>query len=181
MSTGRSRLSKFIAASAAAAVTLAGGVAQAGDRHRHAGVDYARVIDVQPLVERVRYREPVEECWEEPRRVGGSDRTGAMLIGGVLGAVVGNQFGSGSGRRVATVAGAVLGGAVGREAAGRDAHDHRDRVRYEQRCVVHEQSRVDERIRAYRVAYRYHGRDYVTELPYDPGPRLRVAIDARPL
>jgi hypothetical protein len=46
---------------------------------------------------------------------------------------------------------------------------------------VREQVRVEERARAYRVAYRYRGRDYMTELPYDPGAWLRVAVDARPL
>jgi uncharacterized protein YcfJ len=95
--------------------------------------------------------------------------------------VVGSQFGSGDGRRAATVAGAVVGGAVGRDVATRRDDRYGERVRYEQRCVVHEEFRVEERVRAYRVAYRYHGRDYVTELPYDPGPRLRVAVDARPL
>jgi uncharacterized protein YcfJ len=54
-------------------------------------------------------------------------------------------------------------------------------VRREQRCGVQEEVRFEERVRGYRVSYRYRGRDYVTEMPYDPGPRLRVAVEARPL
>ncbi|MET0292683.1 MAG: glycine zipper 2TM domain-containing protein [Steroidobacteraceae bacterium] len=170
-------------------LTLVTGVAQAG-RHGfdNSRADYARVVDVQPLVERVRYREPVEQCHEVARPERGADRTGATLLGGVLGAVVGHQIGSGDGRRVATIAGALVGGAMGNEAANRnDARRYRDdpyygeRVRYEQHCSVRDEVRYEERVRAYRVTYRYAGREYVTELPYDPGSRLRVAVDARPL
>lgn len=169
-------------------LALLGGAAHAGDwqRGRHErGVDYARVLEVTPVIERVRYREPVEQCWEVERRAQSSDRVGATLLGGVLGAVVGHQIGGGDGRRLATVAGAVVGGAIGNEAGARNearrGYDYDRRVHLEQRCAIHEEARVEERIRAYRVAYRYLGRNYVTELPYDPGPRLRVAVDARPL
>ena len=37
-----------------------------------------------------------------------------------------------------------------------------------------------EEVVGYRVRYRYHGHDYVTEMPYDPGPRLPVHIDVEP-
>jgi uncharacterized protein YcfJ len=166
------------------------------ERRRDEGSDYARVLDVTPLVERVRRVDPVEVCWDEERSVSRNDRTGATLAGGLLGAVVGHQFGSGNGRRAATVAGAVIGGAIAndsaarREARARDDYGYDnggydngdgDRVRHEQRCGVQGDVRFEERVRGYRVTYRYHGRDYVTEMPYDPGPRLRVAVEARPL
>lgn len=152
------------------------------------GTDYARVLDVEPLVERVRYSEPVQECYEVARPERRIDRNGSTVLGGVIGAVVGSQFGSGDGRRAATVAGALLGGAIGRDSATRiedrryrDDPYYGERVRYEERCAVREEARFEERVRGYRVTYRYLGRDYVTELPYDPGRRLRVAVDARPL
>jgi uncharacterized protein YcfJ len=158
------------------------------DRHerwRDEGSDYARVLDVTPLVERVRRVDPVEVCWDEERAVSRGDRTGATLAGGLLGAVVGHQFGSGSGRRAATVVGAVIGGAIANDSAARREARHGDDdgygVRREQRCGVQEEVRFEERVRGYRVSYRYRGRDYVTEMPYDPGPRLRVAVEARPL
>ncbi len=159
------------------------------DRDDWRGVDYARVLEVTPLMERVRYGEPVRECYDVQRveRMDrGPDRVGATVAGGLLGAVIGHQFGGGSGRHAATLAGAVIGGAIANDAAGRaqardDYYGPRERVSYGEECRVREQERVEERVRAYRVAYRYHGRDYVTELPYDPGARLRVAVDARPL
>ncbi len=158
------------------------------DEREVRGSDYARVLDVTPLVERVRYSEPVEQCFEVARPERRVDRNGSTVLGGVIGAVVGSQFGAGDGRRAATVAGALLGGAIGRDTAGRtEARRHRDdpyygeRVRYEERCTVRDEARFEERVRSYRVTYRYLGRNYVTELPYDPGRRLRVAVDARPL
>jgi surface antigen len=47
------------------------------------------------------------------------------LVGAVAGGIIGNQFGKGGGRAVATVAGAVVGGIVGNE-IGRSL-DQRDR------------------------------------------------------
>jgi uncharacterized protein YcfJ len=181
--------SKILSVVAVAGLGLGGSLAQAGDwRHdpgrgyRNAGpaVDVARVVAVEPLVERVRYRAPVEECYDVERVDRGPDRTGATIAGGLLGAVIGHQIGSGSGRRAATVAGAVIGGAIGNNASARSDRGY-DRVSYETQCHVRDEARVEERIRAYRVTYRYHGRQYTTEMPYDPGPRLRVAVDARPL
>ncbi len=187
---------KILSVAAITGLAFVSTLANAGDwrndqgrRYRDYGpdVDYARVVDVQPLVERVRYREPVQECFDVERVERRPDRVGATVAGGLLGAVIGHQFGSGSGRRAATVAGAVLGGAVGNNAAARaeardDAYGYdRDRVSYETQCRVRDEARYEERIRAYRVTYRFHGREYTTEMPYDPGPRLRVAVDARPL
>ena len=45
------------------------------------------------------------------------------LLGGVLGAVVGNQIGSGNGRAAATVVGAVGGAMVGNNIEGRNRRD----------------------------------------------------------
>lgn len=37
-----------------------------------------------------------------------------------------------------------------------------------------------ERIDGYDVTYEYAGREYVTQLPYDPGERIRVRVDVTP-
>ena len=151
--------------------------------------DYARVLDVDPLVERYRVTEPRHECWDERRydnsySTGGSNRSGATLLGGLVGAMIGNQFGHGSDRKVATVAGAVLGGAVGNQVAANRGDDrgYRDDPRaYEvQRCATRHENRYEERIVAYRVTYLYNGRQYHTQLPYDPGERIRVALAVHP-
>lgn len=56
------------------------------------------------------------DCWREP--VAARSYT-PEIAGAIIGGVAGNQFGSGRGRDIATVAGAVLGGSVG--------HDYKNR------------------------------------------------------
>ena len=140
---------------------------------------YARVVDVQPLFDVVRYTVPVESCWVESRERGQADRTSAAIVGGAVGALVGNNIGRGDGRRAATLGGAFVGAVLGSEAARRDVRG----PRYEevQRCHTRHEERVDERIAGYRVTYVYDGRRGVTRLPYEPGRYIRVAVDVHPL
>ena len=205
---------KWVKSAIAVAVgTLVAGSALA-DNGKHRGwdqrrggysdVDYARVVDVDPIVRRIRVSEPRRECYQETRyeeRRGYDDRryetrngarpaAGAMILGGLIGAAVGNQIGSGDGRRAATVAGALIGSALGHDAAARrgvrDAR-YSDARYYEppraysvERCDVRYQESWEERVEGYRVAYEYHGRRFETRMPYDPGERVRVRVDVFP-
>jgi uncharacterized protein YcfJ len=158
-----------------------------GNRHQGRDSEYARVVRVEPLVERVRYTVPVQQCWTESRvRSSHSGRTGdagAAIVGGAIGAILGNAIGDGRGRTAATLGGAVVGAALGNELSKSDGRDYRDRGRYEQveRCRTHHEERYDERVSSYRVTYEYNGRRQITQLPYDPGRYLRVAVDVHPL
>lgn len=166
------RILAVVAALAMGAVSLG---AQAGNKHgRGHGHDHhddrgdrsARVVHVEPIYERVRHVVPVEHCWNErERHVHGTDRNGAAIAGGVLGAVIGNQVGDGRG--VATVAGAIAGAVIGSE-IGRDGR--RD-VHYRdvRRCEVRRETRFEEHVVAYRVTYVHRGRRDVTRLAYNPG------------
>jgi uncharacterized protein YcfJ len=156
---------------------------------------YARVVDVAPIVRHVRISEPRRECFTETRydEVTYTERTGprprpspgAMILGGLIGAAVGNQIGHGDGRRAATVAGAVIGTAIGHDASTR-RNGPNDRVVTEsrpyeaERCEVRYDERVEERVEAYRVTYEYNGIRQTTQLPYDPGDRIRVRVDVQP-
>ncbi|HPF27243.1 MAG TPA: glycine zipper 2TM domain-containing protein [Steroidobacteraceae bacterium] len=177
---------------------------------RYDGYDYARVIDVDPIRTRVRVRTPQRECWQETRyddrgyddgygysygdsRYAGGrapQSAGSMILGGIIGAAVGNQIGSGDGRRAATVAGAIIGSAVGHDAAARrDARqsyargrdDYRGREYAVERCETRYRDDWEERIDGYRVTYEYNGMRQTTRLPYDPGERVRVRVDVRPV
>jgi len=149
------------------------------DRDRH-GHDYrnrdnhngrARVVDVDPIYERVRYTVPVEHCRDERVRYsGGSDRTGAAIVGGAVGAVIGNRVGDGRG--IATVAGAIAGAALGSELAG---DGRKARHGYVRRCEVHHEERFDRRVVAYRVTYEHRGRRNVARLAYNPGRYVEIA------
>ena len=147
--------------------------------------DYARVRHVEPIVRQVRVETPRRECWDEtqyvPARPHISDPkvAGPTLLGSVIGGVIGHQFGSGSGRDAATIAGAMIGAGVGYDNAARRAAPT-GVERTVQRCEVRYQDDYEERIEGYRVTYEYNGRQYHTEMPYDPGERIRVRVDVAP-
>jgi uncharacterized protein YcfJ len=148
--------------------------------------DWARVIDVQPIVTRVRVDEPRRECWDETRYEDAPRRQsvgGSMVLGGIIGAAIGNQIGRGDGRRAATVAGAIIGSAIGHDAGERRRSGYSDpepRAYSVERCDVRYESRWDERVDGYDVTYEYNGRRMRTRLPYDPGPRMRVQVAVAP-
>lgn len=169
---------------------------------RYSEVDYARVIDVDPIMRRIRVTEPRRECYQETRyddRYSNDGRyrdsyrgdrpaAGSMILGGLIGAAVGNQFGRGDGRRAATVAGALIGSAIGHDAANGRSNRYSGDSRYYgegrpysvERCDVRYDESWEERIEGYRVTYEYNGRQFTTRLPYDPGRRVRVRVDVRP-
>lgn len=148
--------------------------------------DYAQVLSSRPIYRQVQVSQPRQECWDErvayrePRYYGPGPGT---LIGGILGGVIGNQFGGGNGRAVATAAGAVIGASVG---AQQDAYAYGrrgdvERVGYQQRCRTIDDVSYRNQVDGYDVTYRYHGHVYRTQLPYDPGDRLAVDVDVRPV
>ena len=151
--------------------------------------DMARVVSVDPIIEYV--DEPVSQnvCWTEPveryepnyryERRSRDDRTGATVLGALIGGALGHQVGKGDGRKAATIAGAVIGGAI--------AHDASHRGRYrdaggryvrdvEERCETRTDYRQQERVVGYDVAYDYHGRVYRTRTDHHPGDTIRVAV-----
>lgn len=161
--------------------------------------DTARVVNVDPILApgEPSYR---EQCWQEPvryvsRERGYADRRYAQggvgpatntVLGGIVGAAIGRQFGDGDGRRAATVAGALLGGAIANDRS-RPRYDdgygrtyERETVRYEQRCRTVADGRGEDRVVGYRVAYDYNGHVYTTETPYHPGDSIRVRVDVVP-
>jgi uncharacterized protein YcfJ len=150
-----------------------------GKRKVRADFDYARVVDVEPIVKEVRIETPRRECRESIQSVESRPDTGARtVLGGVIGGVLGSQFGSGRGRDAATVAGALIGSRVGYDSAnGRYA---RTEERVVERCRVSYETEYEERIEGYRVTYLYNGREYTTRLPYDPGDRIKVRVAVAP-
>lgn len=152
---------------------------------RDSGYEYARVVDVQPLMTRVRVSSPQRECWDETRvdnRGNGGPRTtaGGALLGAVIGGVIGHQVGSGRGRDAATAAGAVIGAGIGARQAERNGNYPPPREYTVQRCDTRYSDHWEERIDGYKVTYVYNGRRGVTEMPYRPGDRIRVRVDVSP-
>jgi outer membrane lipoprotein SlyB len=111
-----SRLAATVSAGAAAAMLAACApypVAQGGPAYGPApypmasgpvaGTEFGRIVNIEYVPVGAVYRRP-------PNPLG-------AIVGGVAGAVIGNQFGSGGGRAAATVLGGVAGAAVGNSIA----------------------------------------------------------------
>jgi uncharacterized protein YcfJ len=134
--------------------------------------DTADVLAVSEL--RETYTVPREQCWTETE-IREERSLGGPIVGGLAGGILGNQVGKGSGRTVATVAGALTGAIVGDRLS-----EHRVSREPVRKCRTEYESAS--RVRAYSVTYRYAGRVFTEEMPYDPGREVRVdvTLSARP-
>ncbi len=191
-------MKKMLTAAVVSTLAMAGGAAQA----RPYG-DLATVIAATPVYEQVSV--PSQQCWTQtettyvtqrevrpgPEYVVERPSGAGAVLGAIVGGVVGHQFGnSNRGRDHATVAGAVVGGLLGNHierengpgytrVASPVAYTRQVPVaRDVQRCrTVND---VRNLIAGYDVRYEYHGRQYSTRLPYEPGRTLRVNVDVHP-
>ena len=158
--------------------------------------DYADVVETQPIFRTVRVDQPVQNCWDERvvrndydnRSRPPANTAGRAIMGGILGGLVGAQFGDGNVRTAATMAGALIGSEVARGHAERDAY-YRDQanrnnsnqhVSYEERCEVSHEYYEEERIDGFRVTYVFNGETYTTRMSRDPGEQIRVWVSVRP-
>ena len=158
--------------------------------------DSAQVTAVRATMDRI----PVnrEECWSEQRRGyeerqvtrqdNGAPIGAGTVIGAIAGGVIGHQFGNSSGGRDrGTAAGAIVGGLVGNQVDRDNGYGPSSTTEVERRPVTREveRCRTVQEVRevpvGYDVTYRYGGREFVTRMPFDPGRRLRVAVDIRPI
>lgn len=149
---------------------------------------YARVIDVDPIVDHVRVVMPYQDCrrdWQhEPGGVVMRRNVdpGPAILGGIAGAVIGHNVVADRDRGFGTVAGAIVGGALGSSLGDRGyREEYVPPRRYAvERCAERPVERWQDRVVGYRVTYLMEGRTYTTQLPYDPGRRLRVDVVGRP-
>lgn len=181
-------MNKKILLPALLAVFTASGCAAAGP---HYGKNYsdnsdfvrARVLASEPIYETVTINRPQTRCWDE--RVYYRDHDGQKshtptIAGAILGGVVGNQFGGGRGKDAMTVAGAVLGGSIGND-IGNDRTARRSYATTEQRCESVDNYEEHHEIVGYKVKYRYHGKNYWTQMSRQPGEYIKVRVSLEPL
>lgn len=145
--------------------------------------DYAQVTRVDPLYERVSHRVPEQHCHIERHayreRSGGDSHTGT-IVGGILGAALGNELGHKKrNKQVGAVAGGLLGASIGRDLSRADRGAD---VRYRDRevCETRYQNRTERELVGYRVHYRYRGQTYQTRTDRHPGDKMPVTVDVRP-
>jgi len=141
-----------------------------------------KVTQVVPIYRTVRIAEPREECYEKEvyYRNNGYVSATPMIAGGVIGGILGNQFGRGNGKTVMTVAGTVLGGSIGRDIGHNNQTYTQHGPQTETHCEIINDYREEEQIDGYRVTYRYHGKKFNTTLPYHPGKRVKLDVSIRP-
>ena len=175
----RSIISAFFALTALLVVTVPARAEYVGGT-----IEEAQVISANPVYRTVRVNEPVEQCWDEPVHVPSSHGYYShtpKILGAIVGAAVGNEFGSGRGKDLATVAGAVLGGSIGRDVQARSHSHSSGRVLYEKRCELVDRYHTEERLDGYEVTYRYNDQVYSTFTRHDPGPSLKVSVNVVPV
>lgn len=154
-----------------AAATAVGGIAgyQMLD-HKPA---YADVIKAEPVYKTI--KTPRQECKDvlvqHKAPVKDQNRIAGTAIGAVIGGLVGNQFGGGSGKTLTTVGGAVAGGYAGNQVQ-KNMQQNDAVTSTERRCqMVNEKTR---QLSGYDVTYRYAGQTGTVRTSFKPGPTLPV-------
>ena len=163
--------SVMLGALAGAAIVTAGG-AFAGYKTWQ-GQHSAEVVSTELVTKQI--RKPRQECHAEQvtrqQQPKDEHRVAGTLVGAVLGGVVGNQFGGGNGKKVATVAGAAAGGYAGNQVQDRMQKGN-TYTTTEQRCsTVYD---IEERPAGYKVTYEYGGKTSTVHMHHDPGKHLPV-------
>lgn len=140
---------------------------------------YGRVLDAQPIYQRVMVEVPRESCrvetyaHEERRR--GGDSFGGTVVGGLVGAAIGHELGHGRGG--ATAVGGLIGASIGNDVSkgSRRTVSYRD----QEVCNTQYRTAYEQRLIGYDVSYTYHGRVYQTRTERHPGDRIVVAQNSR--
>ena len=149
----------------------------------HTYADTARVLAAEPQYENVSV--PRQECrsdWVTESRPSASNRNyGGAVLGGLAGALIGNQVGRGHGREAATAVGAVFGALTGDNLANRgrfEPQPYEPVSREVTSCRT--VSDVQSRLVGYRVDYEYRGQRFSTLMPDAPGAfvPVRVSVEA---
>jgi uncharacterized protein YcfJ len=146
----------------------------------YAGFDFfkseptaADVISSTPI--KKTYTTPREECHDEQvthtKPVKDTNRIAGSALGAVAGGLLGNQFGGGKGKTLATVAGAAAGGYAGNQTQkNMQAGDTYTTI--EQRCKTVNDKK--EKIVGYDVKYRIGDKEGQVKMDHDPGKQIPI-------
>jgi uncharacterized protein YcfJ len=188
-------MSKSIVVGATLAVLGLGGLAfGAWQVQQESGPVHARITEVETLTRTV--ETPREVCEEvvvnlppeatsgqgasnDPHRVVGS------AAGAIVGGLLGNQVGGGSGKKLATLAGAIGGGLAGREVQERvEARQHAQAGQSQPRTTTRQECRtvVDthEETEGYEVTWRHGDSVQTTRLDSAPQGDRVLLEDGQP-
>lgn len=141
--------------------------------------DFGRVVRVQPRIEQV--NRPRQECRTEYVQVQqpAQRSAGGSIVGGIVGALAGSQIGGGHGKTAATAAGAIAGAVIGDRVDNQNVQPGAVTEQAVKQCRMVDN--IEERTNGYDVTYDYRGRTYNIVMPYDPGQRIRLRVQADPI
>lgn len=135
--------------------------------------EFARVVSAAPLVQQIAV--PRQVCTQQQVETQPSKSGLGAILGAVAGGALGNQVGHGGGRAVATAVGAVGGAVLGNNIEGTPP----GQVQTVQNC--HTETVYENRVNGYTVQYEYAGRQYTTQMPYQPGDSIKVRVSVTPV
>ena len=127
--------------------------------------EVGRVISSTPVVQQVAV--PRQVC-NQQQLVQQPSTGGGAVVGAIVGGLLGNTIGQGMGRAAATGVGVVAGAAVG------DSIEGRRYPQAVQQCST--QTFYENRTVGYNVQYEYAGKQFSVQMPYDPGPTIRLQL-----
>lgn len=135
--------------------------------------ELGRVISSTPVIQQIAV--PRQVCTQQPVAVQQAPSTsgGGAVLGGIVGGLAGNQIGGGSGRAAATALGVIGGALLGNNIEGNQAQAQ-TQLQNVQQCST--QTFYENRTTSYNVRYEYAGKEYNVQLPYDPGPTIRLQV-----
>jgi len=173
---------KLLTAAIVATLAMAPAAFAGHGKHRgqqHSFTDTARVTHVEPIYRTVSISRPHQECWTEEveyTRPGHGNAAG-MIIGGLIGGAIGNNIDHSDS---APLVGALIGTAIGHDVSGR-RQGHSRHISQEERCQTVNNHYEEEQLDGYRVSYRYKGHSYTTHMDHDPGDRIKIRANFRPV
>jgi uncharacterized protein YcfJ len=148
----------------------------------HTYTGNARVLGAEPQYENVSV--PRQECrsnWVTEVRPAEGRNYGGVAVGGLAGALLGNQLGRGHGREATTVVGAVFGALTGDNIANRGRFEQPVEPVSDEATSCRTVTDLRSRIVGYRVDYEYRGQRFSTLMQEQPGAFVPVRVSVEPV
>ena len=154
-------------------VAVTGGVIASATIFREKAPEFAQVSNIEELTETI--NTPQEICEDVPvtrkRAPKDKHKIAGSAIGAVVGGLLGNQIGGGSGKKVATIAGAAAGGYTGNKVQG-NMQDKDTYTTTERKC--HTVTNSHENVIGYKVTYSIG--EEVNTIRMDKKPENRIPV-----
>lgn len=131
--------------------------------------EVGRVISATPVIQQIAV--PRQVCSNQPVAIQQPNSGAGAVVGGLAGGVIGNQIGGGSGRAAATALGVIGGALLGNRV---ESNNNQPQLQNMQSCTT--QTVYENRTTGYNVRYEYAGKEYQVQMPYDPGPTIKLQV-----